>query len=410
MSLQALTIAPDTELAFDDLIAPISVEEFISEYWQKKPCHIPGPRDKFRDLFSWEELNHLLESHHFAHPRFRMSKGGADVTPKEYMETLRFTKGNRVDPEGLHRQFSQGATIIIQHADEFCPPLQHLATALETALGWHAEIEVIAGCGTSNGLGIHADGNDCLVFEIEGTKLWRFYEPTRVGPLKSSKIFPHRYDALPAAQPNPDHPVLSVEVTAGDFVYIPRGWWHLVKPRPGPCLSLNPTVYGATVQDFLRWLVDELSIEPACRANIPIDGEAQEAILREVESAIVRQLTGETVGKYQAFVANEMETSSSICLPSGPSTNRLLQMTSAVVIPVRRPLHVSADLHSGLFRVRWKGADKHFSKEHLPLFAVLNDGRQHLVSDLLATCGSPQSRLSGLAFLLDLWERGIACS
>jgi ribosomal protein L16 Arg81 hydroxylase len=410
MALQELTIPCQRELGFDELIAPMSSERFVNEYWQKRPSHIPGVSGKFQGLFSWDELNQLLESHHFAHPRFRMSKGGAGLPPKGYIEKLPFTKGDRVDGVGLERQFAQGATLIIQHADEFCPRLRCLTNALEATLGWHSEVEVIAGSGTSNGLPIHVDANDCLVFQITGTKRWRFYEPTRFAPLKSSKIFPRRYDVLPAPQPNPDKPALTVEVDAGDFVYIPRGWWHVVEPLPGPCLSLNPTVYSATVQDLLCWVVDELSIEEVYRTHIPSDNQSQQAILQDAMSALARRLNPETIEKYRAFLANEMEEPPSVALPGEPARKQALDMNSSVKATARKPLHVTADESSSVFRLRWKGTDKHFPKEYLPVFMILNDGKAHQVADVLASCSPSRGRLLSMGFLLDLWQEGIVVS
>ena len=93
----------------------------------------------------------------------------------------------------------------------------------KSSSGWHSEVEIIAGSGTSNGLPIHADANDCLVFQIDGAKRWSFHEPTRSAPLRSSKIFPHRYDVFPATQPSSEMPVLKVEVKAGDSLIYPEG-------------------------------------------------------------------------------------------------------------------------------------------------------------------------------------------
>jgi ribosomal protein L16 Arg81 hydroxylase len=407
MALEERTILSQGNLGFGELIAPMSSEQFVTEYWQKKPCYIPGARNKFQHLFSWAKLNHLLEEHHFAYPRFRMSKSGADVQANEYIETLRYTKGKRVDGDGLRRQLAQGATIILMHADEFSSDLTCLANALEAGLGWHAEVGINAGCGTLNGLGIHFDQDDCVAFQITGTKRWRFYEPTRVAPLGFSHIFPHRYDVLPAPQPNPDAPALTVEVTAGDFVYAPRGWWHLVEPLPGPCLSLNPTVYSATMQDFLRWVVDELSIEEACRGHIPSDNQSQQAILQHALSALARRLNPEMIGKYRAFLANEMEGPRSVDLLGESPWKQPIDVNSSVKATARKPLHVTADETSPVFRLRWKGTDKHFPKEYLRVLLILNDGQAHQVADVLAPCLSPEGRLLSLAFLLDLWQEGI---
>src|SRR6266404_4778971 len=117
VSTQQVTANFPKTLSFGELIAPMPVEEFLVDIWQKKPCYVHGVEDKFHHLFSWDELNNLLETHHFANPRLRLSKDGADVPPRQYMEALSFTKGNRVDSWALTREFAGGASLILQHAD-----------------------------------------------------------------------------------------------------------------------------------------------------------------------------------------------------------------------------------------------------------------------------------------------------
>jgi ribosomal protein L16 Arg81 hydroxylase len=407
VSTQQATVNLPKHLGFEELIAPLCVKEFHNVFWQKRPCHVHGVESKFRELFSWKDLNDLLESHHFAHPRLRLSKDGADVAPKQYMETLRFTKGNRADSWGLTREFADGASLILQHADEFHPGLQLLVDALTSALGWHAEVEVIAGLGSSNALPIHVDSNDCLVFQIEGTKRWRLYEPTRTAPLRASKMFPDRYDVLPAINPDSERPTITFEVTAGDFAYIPRGWWHLVEPLPGPCLSLNPTVYTPTIQDLLRWLVNELSIEEICRFAIPTDAHEQQSVLCRVADVVNRALVPDAVSTFRRFVVNEMEGKPSISLPASAMGRQQVSLSRSVTIDGGGSVHVTSDNDSAIFRVRWRGRDFHFERQHLEVFRGLNDGQSHCVSDLLAGCSSAEARIRTIAFLSTLQREGI---
>lgn len=47
-------------LSFRELIAPIAPEQFFDEYYRKKPLYVPGPPEKFEEIFSWSVLNDLL--------------------------------------------------------------------------------------------------------------------------------------------------------------------------------------------------------------------------------------------------------------------------------------------------------------------------------------------------------------
>src|SRR5262249_14663519 len=154
---------------------------------------------------------------------------------------------------------------------------------------------------------------------------------------------------------------------------------HLVEPLPGPCLSLNPTVYCATFQDLLRWLVDELSTQDACRASIPGEAGEQEAILARLESMVSSSLVPETIARFRTFLSNEMEFPTRVNLPSIANAQQGLTARSIVRIRNGRIVHVTSDESSSSFRIRWKSKDVHFSFEHLPVFLSLNDGNGHTV-------------------------------
>jgi ribosomal protein L16 Arg81 hydroxylase len=397
---------PNSDM-FVELIKPLSRGEFIEKYWQKQPCYIRGSGDKFADLFSWNDLNRILEDYHYEYPRFRMSKFGVDLPAREYLETLPFTQVNRVNPHGLYKHFATGATLILQHADEFCPRLRELSEALQSGLGWYAEIEVIAGCGTSNGLPVHFDGSDCLALQISGEKKWRFYEPTRKAPLRKAKVFPRRYDVSPAPPPAVHLPVLTYEMKPGDFMYVPRGWWHIVEPEPGPCLSINPTVYSPTVQDFLQWLVQEMSADLLCRQHIPANAKDQHELVRDLSKTLTAHLTPKRIEDYRTYLLGEMEIPLRINLPEDASTNKKLLPDSRVRLTERRSIYVTHDGNSSQVRVRWRGNDLHFHHDHYELLLKVSDGEYHSLSSLLLSCRSPEEEAKRLGFVQELINKRI---
>mgnify|MGYP001415795860 CR=1 FL=1 len=57
-----------------ELLAPLSVDEFIQDYWGQKPIHIKGHREKFSDLFIRDEFFDYSKS-----PRADMFMGKADA-------------------------------------------------------------------------------------------------------------------------------------------------------------------------------------------------------------------------------------------------------------------------------------------------------------------------------------------
>ncbi len=50
-----------TEFTFKDLLAPLSMDEFFRDHYERQPVHIPGNAEKSGSVFSWAELNSLID-------------------------------------------------------------------------------------------------------------------------------------------------------------------------------------------------------------------------------------------------------------------------------------------------------------------------------------------------------------
>jgi hypothetical protein len=50
--------------------------------------HIPGPPDKFDRLFTWDDLNRILEEHRIEPPLVMLRKDGTDIDPTDYLDYI----------------------------------------------------------------------------------------------------------------------------------------------------------------------------------------------------------------------------------------------------------------------------------------------------------------------------------
>lgn len=50
-----------TEFTFKDLLAPLSMDQFFRDHYERQPVHIPGNAEKSNRVFSWAELNGLMD-------------------------------------------------------------------------------------------------------------------------------------------------------------------------------------------------------------------------------------------------------------------------------------------------------------------------------------------------------------
>jgi lysine-specific demethylase/histidyl-hydroxylase NO66 len=166
-----------------------------------------------------------------------------------------------IDPARVLDQFADGATVVLQSLQRWWPPLAHFCRELEFALGHPLQANAYLTPGGAAGLAPHHDTHDVFVAQVEGSKHWVVREPAIEAPLSR-----HTSDHGAAS----GRPVLlEAELSAGDVLYLPRGFVHSATAQQGVSLHLTLGVLVTTVHDVLRRLVDATADEPEFRRALP---------------------------------------------------------------------------------------------------------------------------------------------
>lgn len=98
-------------------------------------------------------------------------------------------------------------------------------------------------------------------------KKWQVFEPSVPLPLS------HQTSAKFPLPPQTD-PIFECTLTAGDLLYIPRGWWHDVTPLDTDSLHLSIGTYPPSVRDYLLWI---------CSTQLPASIAARKACPTQIE-------------------------------------------------------------------------------------------------------------------------------
>ncbi|MGB3533054.1 MAG: cupin domain-containing protein [Microcoleaceae cyanobacterium] len=233
------------------LLQPYSLERFFSENWTQRAVVIPGETpDKFKHLFSWAQLNHLLNFHQLE-PRFVLNE---KVLPP-------------CDPKEWVKRCQQGASLVVSHMQEAVPALADLAWALQQEtgqMGLHANIY----CSWPSKIGFtnHYDSHEVFVMQIDGPKEWFVFEETLKYPYRDEKS----YGKTPPDQPPYIHTVLQ----PGDLLYIPRGHWHYAIAKERPSLHVTLGIRCFNGRDLLTWatqsLQETIQQQDNWRQNLPL--------------------------------------------------------------------------------------------------------------------------------------------
>ncbi|MFI8405152.1 cupin domain-containing protein [Streptomyces sp. NPDC085463] len=251
-------------------------QDFLARTFTRDFLHLPSAVTEPGSLFSYDTLNHLIATHRMEPPRMRLSADGQMLPADRYAEsvtTRRATVWRRTQPAELHQRLAEGASLVLDAVDELHEPVTDLAAALEQHLRTRVQVNAYASWTPTEGFGVHWDDHDVLVVQIAGAKRWRLFGPTRVKPM---------YQDVAAPEPPPQTPLAELVLTAGDVLYLPRGWWHAVTADQGePSLHLTCGMTPHTGADLIAFATDRLRASITVRSDLPLhaDPETQAAYL-----------------------------------------------------------------------------------------------------------------------------------
>ena len=246
----------------------MSTEEFFGNVWQEKPFVFPFPgaanlpsadnggdgswnddsmqATPFQEVIKqgWSLLVHLLQQ----------SKQGQTTNeanpPPEHKVPLIFQNKELKGPDEVEALYGSspfasyldGCSVVLNHGDLLSPWIAALCQDLQNYFP-HAYANCYLTPPNSQAVHAHADDRDVLVIQILGAKEWQVYQSIPV-------LFPYPHeqvgkDDIPVPQQVLEGPRrISTTLTAGDVLYMPRGFVHQAKCSD--TLSFHITVALAT--------------------------------------------------------------------------------------------------------------------------------------------------------------------
>jgi hypothetical protein len=293
---------------FDQVVAPLGADAFLRNYWLKSFVHIPGQAGRFTELLTWSELNAILEQHRLTPPRLKLYKDGQPLDPAHYLTPAVFGVP-RLDAGGLATSLAQGASLILDDAQEVTPRVRELMQSFQDVLHSDAFANLYAGWHSQKAFHIHWDPQEAFVIQLCGRKHWRVYQPTRRHPLKN--------DIEPPPQPG-GGPAWEGVLADGDTLYIPRGWWHEAFPLNEPSLHLTIALTPPTGMDYLGWVVSQLRRHAELRASLPDDAAAQGESAKRISQLVADALHQASLGDFLREWDANIRPNPHIRLPAAP--------------------------------------------------------------------------------------------
>ncbi|NML06894.1 cupin domain-containing protein [Sphingomonas sp. G-3-2-10] len=192
--------------------------------------HLPGALGAVRSVYSLDMLGAALARRAIPadHVSFYLANRKIDL------EKVQAVSDGVLRPAALRTLALQGGTLVVRHLETADPEIHGLVCEAERWLQGPVLAGLVASFGAS-ALPLHYDGEDLLIVQLAGAKLWHFHgdpEPACALPSESDPGTP---------EPPLAHAVM---MRQGDLLYVPCGQRHRCVPQ-GDSLHLGLLIRNA---------------------------------------------------------------------------------------------------------------------------------------------------------------------
>lgn len=196
------------------LCAPVTAEEFLRDYFEKKPLLVQREdRHYYDDLLTWGMIDNVITTMHLSHPQIAMADARGGLTKEDYC----YPSG-LIDAARLYQRYADGSSIILGNLESNLPSMANLCRSMEAEMSQRFQTNIYVTPPGSQGLRSHWDSHDVFVLQISGEKHWTLYDTPITLPFRAMRFDP----AVDKAK----EPTLDFTLKAGEMLYVPRGVMH----------------------------------------------------------------------------------------------------------------------------------------------------------------------------------------
>jgi ribosomal protein L16 Arg81 hydroxylase len=317
------TIMQTQKVSFDNLLAPITREEFFSEYFGKKPLYIPGSDDKVAGLFGWTDLDEMLhEGRYWNDANLSLVVEGKALPSAEYSHSEDMDSGHaaaRIDRAKLIECLKRKPSLILNFCQTQTAEIASLTATLESVFRASVELHIIASWENQKGYVSHFDYNDVLIFQTEGVKTWNVYEGRYEEPLKGTDH--DRGKLMPQTDTLKGRLLMQPQLSTGDVLYLPKGQFHDALAASEATLHLSYRFEHSLGMDYMKMIMSNLHQLPSFREPLPHfdDTEAHDEkigrLIEELATLVRDRNATEFAANYQKIISTQ-DAFQSFTLPS----------------------------------------------------------------------------------------------
>ncbi len=383
--------------SWEQLIAPVRPEEFLTTILGRRFAHIAAAPDR-PILLTWEELNDALLRLRVVGDRVRMFRNGVACPEESYLSERDQSYGAVLRTVAVRRMLREGATLNVNQVSDLFDPVRDVVESLATTFRTGVSSNMYLGFGHDRGFDIHWDTHDTLITQVFGRKHWRVFEPTRRYPLRAPNL-----DDLGVSTARP---VLDSILGAGDTLYLPRGWWHVVTPIAEPSLHITFGIKHPTGVDLLMTTAAKMASCEEARRDLPLfaSSEQRSAYIELLLEQFARLLCGNPVEAYYDALERKVEVQLKANLPGDVMSPANASTSMPLVLAETRRLSITVLNEEAIFVAA--GKEWRVDRAHAAALRELSNMGAKSIPQLLSIV-PPHERINLYALLAALVTEGV---
>ncbi len=194
------------------LLGDLSTEQFLNQYWQKKPCILRQVLNQSQtEILSIDELAGLALEENI---ESRLILGQLGNTNEKTTTEVLY---GPFESETLTTLPEQDWTLLIQSVDIWHHGYQQILDWVNFLPRWRLDDIMVSIAAPGGGVGPHRDQYDVFLIQAQGQRRWQVSPPDNKADLEL---------AGELLQVQPFQGEINEVIEAGDILYIPPGWRH----------------------------------------------------------------------------------------------------------------------------------------------------------------------------------------
>ena len=195
-----------------ELLGDFDIDDFMNDYFFQQPFAAPYNAKRFEGLLDWDLLKDVLKVHHDCW----LPRNGKLPEAKEFSRGV-------LSFEQAQICFQLGHTLLIRHAERADKRLAQVAGEFHQLFDAPIDIQLYATPKEEEGFDWHYDVEDVFVLQSHGEKEFRLV-PNTTSPRPLPMMSKDNMNFSKEKSPE-----IRCWLKAGDWLYIPAGYWHKAK-------------------------------------------------------------------------------------------------------------------------------------------------------------------------------------